>query len=242
MLASTAGQNARGASSVDGLASRTLSAARVGERAAQSFASSMLQVREDNQAVASAVQELHLQVGRIGQIVEFIQDVADRADLLAVNAELQGTRAGDVGLGFSLIAAEMRRLAESVLRTTQEIEQLIQEIRDGTLMAVQATQDCIQVTETGMQLAGEISGSFRKVLELAHRTADAIKAISLSTHLQQIGTGQLAATMGEVLQAMQETSEANRRMSVASDDLAGLARQLGEVVSRFQVESPEEHA
>ena len=71
-------------------------------------------------------------VQQIGKIVEFINGVADKSDLLALNAELEGTKAGEVGRGFSLVAAEMRRLAENVLESTKEIEGLIEEIREAT--------------------------------------------------------------------------------------------------------------
>ncbi|MFP2902888.1 methyl-accepting chemotaxis protein, partial [Corallococcus sp. 4LFB] len=68
----------------------------------------MSRMRQDNQAIGSAVARLNKRVQQIGKIVEFINGVADKSDLLALNAELEGTKAGEVGRGFSLVAAEMR--------------------------------------------------------------------------------------------------------------------------------------
>ena len=83
---------------------------------------------------------LNKRVQQIGKVVEFINEIADKSDLLALNAELEGTKAGEVGRGFSLVAAEMRRLAENVITSTRAIEQLIEEIRDATNAAVMATE------------------------------------------------------------------------------------------------------
>ena len=93
-----------------------------GRAAPRPSSSSMSRMRQDNQAIAAAVARLNKRVQQIGKIVEFINGVADKSDLLALNAELEGTKAGEVGRGFSLVAAEMRRLAENVLESTKEIE------------------------------------------------------------------------------------------------------------------------
>jgi methyl-accepting chemotaxis protein len=234
-LARSAAQIAENAGSVAEVAGRTLQAARNGQRSADDFFASMQRMRSENQSVADSVLKLNKRVQQIGKIVEFIHGIADKSDLLALNAELEGTKAGEVGRGFSLVAAEMRRLAENVLKSTQEIERLIQEIRDATHAAVMATEAGMKATERGSSSATSVRESLNQIVVLASSTSDAVRSISLATQQQQSGTDQLADAMADILRVTQQSSAATRQMSSANLDLAALAKDLKAVVDRFQV-------
>jgi methyl-accepting chemotaxis protein len=234
-LARSARQIAENAGSVSEIAQRTLSAAQGGQGSAEAFLASMSRMRNDNQAIASAVTRLNKRVQQIGKIVEFINGVADKSDLLALNAELEGTKAGEVGRGFSLVAAEMRRLAENVLESTKEIEGLIEEVREASRAAVAATEGGVRATDTGTSLAQQVSESLKQILELAGQTSDAVRSISLATQQQQTGTDQLADTMADILRITQQSLNATKQVSTANGDLLVLALDLRNVVERFQI-------
>ncbi|WP_342375101.1 methyl-accepting chemotaxis protein [Myxococcus stipitatus] len=234
-LARSARQIAENAGSVAQIAQRTLGAAQQGQRSAESFLGSMERMRQDNVAIASAVVRLNKRVQQIGKIVAFINGVADKSDLLALNAELEGTKAADVGRGFSLVAAEMRRLAENVLESTKEIEGLIEEVREASAAAVSATEGGVKAVETGTTLAQQVSESLRQITRLAGKTSDAVRSISLATQQQQTGTDQLAETMADILRITQQSLNATKQVSSANTDLLVLARDLREVVERFQI-------
>jgi methyl-accepting chemotaxis protein len=231
-LARSARQVSANASQVADLASRTVAAAQVGKKSADAFYASIVQVREGNQTVADSVVKLNKRVQQVGRIVEFIDGIADRSDLLALNAELEGTKAGEVGRGFSLVAAEMRRLSESVMTSTREISRLIEEIRDATNAAVMATEAGVKATDVGKSLAQKVSASFDSILQYANLTSDAVKAISLATQQQQAGTDQLAQAMGEILKSTDEGASTSSQMLSANGDLAALARELKAAVER----------
>ncbi len=235
-LARSARQIAENAGSVAEIAHKTLAAAKGGQASAESFLETMNRMRHDNQAIASAVARLNKRVQQIGKIVEFINGVADKSDLLALNAELEGTKAGEVGQGFSLVAAEMRRLAENVIESTKEIEGLIEEVRDASGAAVMATEGGVRATETGTTLAQQVSESLRQIVELAGRTSDAVRAISLATQQQQGGTDLLAEAMADILRITQQSHNATKQVIGANGDLSTLARDLRGVVERFQID------
>jgi methyl-accepting chemotaxis protein len=234
-LARSAQQIAGNAESVAGIAERTFSAAQSGQRNAAAFLTAMQRMKEDNQAIADAVVRLNKRVQQIGKVVEFINEIADKSDLLALNAELEGTKAGEVGRGFSLVAAEMRRLAENVIRSTKTIEQLIEEIRDSTHAAVMATEAGLKTTEAGTLLAAQVDESLSLILELARQTSHAVRSISLATQQQQTGTDQLAGAMGDILRVTEQNAAATKQMVAANSDLSSLARDLKLVVERFQL-------
>ncbi|WP_434388906.1 methyl-accepting chemotaxis protein [Melittangium boletus] len=234
-LARSAQQIAVNAESVSAMAETTFGAAQSGQRSAAAFLAAMHRMKGDNQAIADAVVRLNKRVQQIGKVVEFINEIADKSDLLALNAELEGTKAGEPGRGFSLVAAEMRRLAENVLSSTLAIERLIDEIRDATQAAVMATEAGLKTTERGASLAAQVDASLGLILELARQTSHAVRSISLATQQQQTGTDQLAAAMGDILRVTEENAEATQQMVAANTDLSLLASDLKATVQRFHV-------
>ncbi len=234
-LARSARQIAENAGSVAEIAQRTLAAAQQGQGSAEDFLGSMARMRQDNVAISSAVVRLNKRVQQIGKIVEFINGVADKSELLALNAELEGTKSSEVGRGFSLVAAEMRRLAENVLESTKEIEGLIEEVREASAAAVSATEGGVRAVETGTTLAQQVSESLRQIVDLAGQTSYAVRSISLATQQQQTGTDQLADTMADILRITQQSLNATKHVSTANTDLLVLARDLRGVVERFQI-------
>jgi len=234
-LARSAQQIAVNAESVSAMAETTFGAAQSGQRSAAAFLAAMHRMKGDNQAIADAVVRLNKRVQQIGKVVEFINEIADKSDLLALNAELEGTKAGEPGRGFSLVAAEMRRLAENVLSSTLAIERLIDEIRDATQAAVMATEAGLKTTERGASLAAQVDASLGLILELARQTSHAVRSISLATQQQQTGTDQLAAAMGDILRVTEENAEATQQMVAANTDLSLLASDLKATVQRFRV-------
>ncbi len=234
-LARSAREIAANAQRVSELARETLAAARKGRDGADGFMAAMVQVREGNQAIADSVVRLNKRVQQVGKIIEFINGIADKSDLLALNAELEGNKAGDVGRGFSLVAAEMRRLAESVMGSTREIGGLIEEIRDATNAAVMATEAGVKATDAGGALAQKVGLGLSRIVDYANQSADAMQSISLATSQQQAGTDQLVGAMAEIVQSTDASGSAARDMLAAHDQLISLARDLEKTVSKFEV-------
>jgi methyl-accepting chemotaxis protein len=234
-LARSAKQIAQNAADVSRLAQQMLDSAQGGKRSATAFYASILRVREGNQAIADSVVRLNKRVQQVGRIVEFIDGIADKSDLLALNAELEGTKAGEVGRGFSLVAAEMRRLSESVMSSTREINRLIDEIRDATNAAVMATEAGVKATDAGSALARQVTESLDRIVDFANQTTDAVKAITLATLQQQGGTDQLASAMSDILRSTQNALGATAQMSSANADLSALSNELQSTVARFEV-------
>jgi methyl-accepting chemotaxis protein len=232
-LARSARQIAGSAGSVLELARSTLEAAQQGQSDAAAFQAAVDRMKQDNRSIAGAVDRLQRRVQQIGRIVELINAVADRSDLLALSAELEGTRAGDVGRGFSLVGAEMRRLAENVLESTAEVEELISEIRDATVRTAEATEKGSHLTERGTSLAGDVTSSLLRVAELALETSNQVRTITLATQQQQSGTDQLAEAMGDILTGTQAELATTQRLAEVNQRLLGLSSSLQVVVGRF---------
>lgn len=221
---------------VEKISRDALSAAQAGQKSAQAFATALARMREDNEATARSVGLLSRHIQEIGKIVEFIKGVADKSDLLALSADLEGTRAAhEVGRGFGLVAGEIRRLAENVVESTREIEELIEEIRSATGVAAEETEEGLRATAGAAAAADTISASLRDVHKLALETSEAIRQISVATQQQQQGTDQLAEAMAGILSITEQGATLTRQVVASNAELMSVAKDLKEVVDRFTV-------
>ncbi|MGB8932818.1 MAG: methyl-accepting chemotaxis protein [Anaeromyxobacteraceae bacterium] len=229
-------QIAENAQMVASIAETTLSGARTGEGAIKAFMESMEKVRHNAIEVDDAIAKLSRRVERIGTVVEVIDEIADRSDLLALNAALEGAKAGDAGRGFSIVAAEMRRLAENVMESTKEIKNLITEIREATHAAKEASDGNKRMASEGEKLGGSAITSVAGILTGIQDTSDAARVIHLATQQQRTATEQVVLSMSEIEEVTRQAQTGSRQATGAASELTKLAERLAELVKRFKVE------
>ncbi len=168
----------------------------------------------NNRTVAERIGELKSHTARIAEILEVIKSIADRSDLLALNASLEGMRAGEAGKGFTLVAAEMRRLAENIKESIGDIKELVSDIRESSLATVMATEE----------------GS-----RLSEQTTDTALQISLITQQQQSGTEQVTQSMEELSHLINQGVAGTRQVTTAARELADASDNLRFLVDEFEV-------
>jgi methyl-accepting chemotaxis protein len=229
-------QIAENAQMVAAIAEQTLSGARQGEGAIKAFMGSMEKVRHNAVEVDDAIAKLSKRVERIGTVVEVIDEIADRSDLLALNAALEGAKAGEAGRGFSIVAAEMRRLAENVMESTKEIKNLITEIREATHAAKEASDGNKREASEGEKLGGNAMTSVSGILSGIQETSDAARVIHLATQQQRTATEQVVQSMSEIEEVTRQAQAGSKQATGAAAELTKLAERLAELVRRFKVE------
>jgi methyl-accepting chemotaxis protein len=229
-------QIAENAQMVAAIAEQTLSGGRQGEGAIKAFMLSMEKVRHNAVEVDDAIGKLSRRVERIGTVVEVIDEIADRSDLLALNAALEGAKAGEAGRGFSIVAAEMRRLAENVMESTKEIKNLITEIREATHAAKEASDGNKREAAEGEKLGGTAMGNVSGILTGIQETSDAARVIHLATQQQRTATEQVVQSMSEIEEVTRQAQAGSRQATGAAAELTKLAERLAELVKRFKVE------
>jgi len=229
-------QIAENAQMVAGIAEQTLSGARNGEGQIKLFMASMEKVRHNAVEVDEAIGKLSKRVERIGTVVEVIDEIADRSDLLALNAALEGAKAGEAGRGFSIVAAEMRRLAENVMESTKEIKNLITEIREATHAAKEASDGNKRMAAEGEKLGSSAATSVSGILTGIQETSDAARVIHLATQQQRTATEQVVQSMSEIEEVTRQAQAGSRQATGAAAELTKLAERLAELVKRFKVD------
>ena len=229
-------QIAENAGAVARVAEETLGSARSGRGAIGEFIHAMQQIRSDSAAVSESIAKLSKRVERIGTVVEVIDEIADRSDLLALNAALEGSRAGEAGKGFSIVAAEMRRLAENVLESTKEIKNLITEIREATAAAAGAASASKGATDQGERLGAVAAQAVEGILAGVQETSDAARVINLATQQQRTATEQVVASMAEIEDVTRQTTQASKQSTGAAAELTELAARLADMIKRFKAD------
>lgn len=179
---------AASAQRVSGAAAKTLEQARIGEQATSGMVRGLERIHENASAVHDALSALAEKVRGIGAAVEVIDDLSDRVDLLALNAALEGARAGEAGRGLQVIAAEMRRLAENVAGRTRGIRELLEQTQEATRAALLASERNRDVAIDAEELVLAASVSLGEILGCVEETNAAASEIGVATVQQQEAT------------------------------------------------------
>jgi methyl-accepting chemotaxis protein len=172
------------------------------------------------------VSELSKAAGRIGDVVELINTIAEQTNLLALNATIEAARAGEAGRGFAVVASEVKALAEQTAKATGEIGQQISGIQA-------ATQDSVNAIR-------EISSTIEKLSEISSTIAAAVEeqgaaTQEISRNVQQAaqGTTQVSAHVTDVQQGASETGSASAQVLSAAQSLSGDSNRLKLEVGKF---------
>lgn len=207
---------ANGAARVAAAAERALEKVKVGERATSGMVQGLERIHENAAATHEALAILAGKIDGIGGAIDVIDDLSDRVDLLALNAALEGARAGEAGRGIQVIAAEMRRLAESVVARTRGIRSSIEEIRQAMEAALRASERNRDVAVDGEELVLAATVSLEQVLACVQETTAGATEIRVATLQQQEATEQ-------ALRSITSMTEGSRALQQIADELAELA-------------------
>ncbi len=195
----------------------------------------MNNIRENIQETSKRIKRLGESSQEIGDIVELINDIAEQTNILALNAAIQASAAGEAGRGFAVVADEVQRLAERSGNATRQIEALVKTIQTDTNEAVISMEHSTSGVVNGAQLAENAGEALDEIEKVSNHIATLIQSIS-STARQQ---AQAASDVSRTMQVIQEiTSQTHEGTTATADNigkLAALATELRKSVSGFKL-------
>ncbi|MBL8934461.1 MAG: methyl-accepting chemotaxis protein [Archangium sp.] len=236
-LSRTAEMITRSTETVEQAAGRTNQAVDDARTTVTQVVSSMTDIRRESKEVAEAIVRLNSDLQQVSRIAAVIKQVADRSDLLALNAALEGTKAGEVGRGFSVVAAEMRKLAESVAQSARDIGRIVESVQQSGDLAVTRSRQGVEASERGTQIAEQASSSFQQILELSRGTKEAAQQIAVATRQQRQSSEQAVAGARNVADLVKQGVDATGRTTRIAQDLQKSVDALTEVTGRFKVDT-----
>ena len=165
-----------------------------------------------------------------------ISNIASRTNLLALNASVQAARAGEAGRGFSIVAAEVRQLADRSAKSLQEIEQIVLQIQTETGSVMTAMEEGIQQVMDVTRRSEDAKRSLEDIIQVANRIDALVRSITADTDEQRENSKGVAKVMQNVELTAQETSQESQRVAGSLQNLVTIARDLIASVDMFKVE------
>ena len=183
-------------------------------------------LRGQVQSIAAAMLELGENSQRIGGIVDIIDEISDQTNLLALNAAIEAAGAGESGKRFSIVANEVRRLAERTVVATRQIKGLIEEIQKATNSTIMLSEEGGKGVETANSLVTRVSSALSTINAMVQETTSAAREIKLSTQQQTTASEQMAETVAEVRDVADQSAASAEETTQAIAELTSLAENL----------------
>ncbi|HEX8287092.1 MAG TPA: methyl-accepting chemotaxis protein [Pyrinomonadaceae bacterium] len=217
------------------VAGDSLGSARYGTKAVQDNINAMNQIRRQVQETAKRIKKLGERSQEISLIVGLLDDLSDRTSLLALNASLQASAAGESGAGFAVVAEEVERLAERSNRLTQQIAQLAQTIQSETKDVVASMEETIHQVVVGSALADKAGQALIEIEQVSGRLAELLQSISESAKEQAKSSEEISGAMENISKITEQVQTGTKRAADSVKTLVKLSEQLRGSVAPFKL-------
>ena len=174
------------------------------------------------------IKSLGDKIENIWDIVTLINSVADQAKIIAFNAELEASSAGEAGKNFHIVATEIRRLADGIIDGTKEIKERIGEIQQSSDSLILASENGTEKINSGVESAKSLSERFESIKHSSEVTAGSANDITSIIQQQAIASEQILVTLRQISAGVENFTQATENISQASENLRAIANSLGE--------------
>ncbi|WP_375768548.1 methyl-accepting chemotaxis protein [Archangium gephyra] len=204
-----------------------------GRRAVDEAITAMSTVREQVESIASRILALAEQAQAIGDIITTVNDISEQTHMLALNASIEASRAGEHGRGFAVVAAEVKALADQSKKATSQVRQILGQIQKATQGAVMTTEEGTKSVASATRVVTQAGAHIQTLSELLAQASLTAAQISASASQQATGTGQIRQAMRDVSQATQQTLTSIRQTERAVQDLNVMGQKLKGLLSEY---------
>ncbi|MHB2155168.1 methyl-accepting chemotaxis protein [Calditrichota bacterium GD2] len=209
--------------------------AQKGEAVVQKAIEGMHNIRRSVREAMKQVRFLDENSARIGEISDFIAEISSRTNLLALNASIEAARAGESGRGFSIVAEEIRNLAESTNTSAEEISKLIEAIQKSISLTLENIENGNSEVAVGVQLVDQTGDALREILEKVEISSNAASDISQATEEQTRYSQQIARALEEIAGIAKTTADRAQQSRQAAQQLEALSKELNKAVEKFKL-------
>ncbi|MGV8146320.1 MAG: methyl-accepting chemotaxis protein [Alkaliphilus sp.] len=186
-------------------------------------------INKEAKKVKTAMQQVDNSSKKMNGILNVINEISDRTNLLSLNAAIEAARAGDAGRGFAVVADEIRKLAEQSVESTEQIARLIDDNQTIIDNAYQSTNLVVNVAEEGTKRINEVDNKFEEIRELATQTSSQIQDISASTQEVSSASLQMAQTFSDISESNKKTTEEVQSISAAVEEQSASMEEIASI-------------
>jgi methyl-accepting chemotaxis protein len=210
-------------------------AAENGKESVRQTIEGMNEINQQMNQIAESVINLSDKNRSIGEITSSVTDIAEQSNLLAVNAAIEAAKAGEHGRGFSVVAQEIRNLAEQSKQATFQVKEILSEIQKSINLAVMATEQGSRVVDEGNRLAINSGEMIDILAESVEEAVQSVMQISTSSQQQMAGIDQIVPAMENIKQASKQNVVGTRQTQNAAQTLNELGQNLKNIIDKYSI-------
>ncbi len=235
-LTSTSRYIAENSESVVSIANQTHDISKTAADQSRTAREKMDEIRQKSDDDIAEIGELNKKMQKINEVMGIINSITEQTKLISFNAALEASSAGEAGRRFGIVASEIRRLAETVAESTEEIKMTVSEVRSAMDNIVRNAKESGQLIREGVDQVEKINDVLDNILNASQQTADSAKQISLSTQQQLTASEQVVATLREISQGAKDMVKSGGQASTLSADLTTLSEELRKSLEQFNLD------
>lgn len=235
--------------SVSALTDNAKISANAGEDAVEKAVNQMEIIEQKTNETSTIISELEEKSVKIGQILDTIQNISQQTNLLALNAAIESARAGEAGKGFSVVAEEIRKLAEQSQGATKEIAEIINDVQNKTNSAVLVMNENSKEVSTGAKVVDVAGRSFREILQMITEISKQIHEISNSITEITVGTKESVTSVNNIQNISTKIADETQTISAAAEEqlasveeiasssklLSQMSEELSSIINKFKI-------
>ena len=192
-------------------------------------------ISEEMNYIAQSTLKLGEQTQSVSEIINTVNNLADQTNLLSVNASIEAAKAGEYGKGFSVVAKEVKALADQSREATKQISGILTDIQKATSAAVLATERGNKAVQSGLELSQLAGKAIKSLNENIKEAADATEQISISSQQELGGMDELVTTMNNIKDALIQNSDGTKQLEESATSLNQLSEKLSSMANSFKV-------
>ncbi|MBL1275266.1 MAG: HAMP domain-containing protein [Ectothiorhodospiraceae bacterium] len=217
------------------VADRTRLSAAKGHEDLGRMESTMQQIVEASISIATKFEIVNEKARNINSVVTTITKVADQTNLLSLNAAIEAEKAGEYGLGFSVVATEIRRLADQSAVATLDIEKMVKEMQSAVSSGVLSMEKFTDQVRSSAEDIQQVSSHLVVIINDVQELTPRFENVQQGMHFQAQGAQQITQAMVQLSESAQQTVESIRHSTSAIESLNGAAQSLQSGVTKFRV-------
>lgn len=236
-ISATSKELVRTMNEVNQVAEETTQLANSGHSGIVRMEATMRQIMEASSSITAKLAVLSEKTTNINSVVTTITKVADQTNLLSLNAAIEAEKAGEYGLGFAVVAMEIRRLADQTAVATYDIEKMVKEMQSAVAAGVMGMDKFSDDVRRGVEEIRQVSTHLVQIINQVQALTPRFQLVNEGMHAQASGAQQISETLLQLSEAAQQTAESLRQSTHAIDQLNDAAQSLQSSVARFKLQS-----
>lgn len=220
---------------VSSSAKQSLEVSKSGSKSTEDTLEGMRVINNQMQEIADSIIALSEQTQNISELIESVDNISEQSNILAVNASIEAAKAGEMGKGFSIVAQEIKNLAEQSKQGTKQVRGILKDIQKATNTAVMTTEKGIKLVDMGMEQANEAGNAIHKLMENINLSAQAAIQIEASSQQQLVGMDQVAIAMEGINQASIQNVDSMKQLEEATRGLQEMGYRLKQLTEKYKV-------